>query len=61
MLLVQAMPDALTDQVLEFRGEGIAIDVIMEHFAKLYKVDTDIDLELQLRNIRQDESETGRY
>jgi hypothetical protein len=55
------MPDAFTDQVLEFRGEGIAIDVIMEHFAKLYKVDTDIDLELQLRNIRQDESETGRY
>jgi hypothetical protein len=30
----------------------------MEHFAKLYKVDTDLDLELRLRNFRQDETET---
>jgi hypothetical protein len=30
---------------------------MMEHFAKLYKFDTDIYLELQLRNIRQDISE----
>ena len=57
LLLVQADPNALTDEFWEFRRIGIALDIMMEHFAKLYKVDTDIDLDLQLRNISQDKSE----
>ena len=57
LLLVQADPNSLTHEFWEFRRGGIALDIMMEHFAKLYKFDTDIYLELQLRNIRQDISE----
>jgi hypothetical protein len=43
LMLLQALLDSLTEQFLDFRGDGIAQDVIVEHFAKLYMVDTDIE------------------
>ena len=46
LLLVQALPDALTDQFWLLLG---AVDVLREHSAKVYKVNSDINVELHSR------------
>jgi len=58
MFLAQSLPDAMTNQFWDLREDQRTLDEILDYFSTLYKVESDVDLETQLRNIRQDESET---
>ena len=58
MFLAQSLPDAMTDRFWDLREDQRTLDEILDCFSALYKVMSDFDLETQLRNIRQDESET---
>jgi hypothetical protein len=58
MFLAQSLPDAMTDQFWDPREDQRTLDEILDYFSALYKVESDVDLETQLRNIRQDESES---
>jgi hypothetical protein len=58
MFLVQSLPDAMTDQFWDVRQDQKTLDEILDYFSALYKVESDVDLETQLRIIRHDESET---
>jgi len=48
----------MSDQFWDLREDQRTLDEILDYFSALYKVESDFDLETQLRNIRQDESET---
>ena len=58
MFLAQSLPDAMTDQFWDLREDHSTLDEILDYFSALYKVESDVDLETQLQNIRQYESET---
>ena len=55
----QFLPDAMSDQFWDLREDQRTLDEILDYFSALYKVESDFDLETQLRNIRQDESDSG--
>jgi hypothetical protein len=59
MFLAQSLPDAMTDELCNLREDQRTLDEILDYFSALYKVESDVDLETQLRNIRQHESETA--
>jgi hypothetical protein len=58
MFLAQSLPDAMTDQFWDLREDQRTVVEILDYFFALYKVVSDVDLETQLQNIRQDEFET---
>jgi hypothetical protein len=53
MFLTQSLPDAMIDQFWDLREDHRTLDDILDYFFSLYKVESDVDLETQLRNIRQ--------
>jgi hypothetical protein len=48
----------MVDQFWDLQQEEKRLEEYLEFFTTIYKIDTDIELESQLRNIRQDESES---
>ena len=58
MFLAQSLPDAMTDQFWDLREDQRTMDEILDYFSALYKVESDVDPETQLRKIRQNESKT---
>ena len=58
MFLAQSLPDAMAHQFLDLREDQRTLDEILDYFSALFKVESAGDIETQLRNIRQDESET---